>query len=58
MKKLNACVLLYEKELSTYQGFIQEKIGSENGPFTKIGDFKTDPSQKSETLKRILNLKL
>ena len=25
------------------QRFIQEKIGSENRPFTKIGDLKTDP---------------
>ena len=29
---------------------MKDKIGSESGPFTKIGDLKTDPSQKSETL--------
>ena len=40
------------------QGFIQERIGSENGPFTKIGDLKTNPSQKQETLKRIQKLKI
>ena len=40
--------------LLKYQGFIQEITGSENGPFEKIGDFKTDPSQKSKTLKRTL----
>ena len=33
------------------QGFIEEKIGSENGPFTKINDLKTDPSQKNGFLK-------
>ena len=32
------------------QGFIPEKIGSKNGSFTEIGDLKTDPSQKSDTL--------
>ena len=32
------------------QRFIQEKNGSKNGLVTKIGDFKTDPSQKSETI--------
>ena len=36
------------------QGFIQEKIGPKNEPFTKIGDLKTDSSQKSATLKRAL----
>ena len=51
------------------QGFIQKKIGSENGPFTKIGDLKTspftkignlkmDPSKKSATLKWTLKLKI
>ena len=29
------------------QGFIQVKIGSENGPFTKIGNFKMDPKIKN-----------
>ena len=38
-----------------HQGFTQEKTGSENGPFRKIRDLKTDTSQKSETLKRILH---
>ena len=37
------------------QGFIQEKIGSESGPFTKTSNLKTDPSQKSATLKRTLH---
>ena len=32
------------------QGSIQEKIGSENGPFKKITEFKTDCSQESATL--------
>ena len=31
----------------TYQGFIQQKNESENGPFKKIGDLKTDPKIKS-----------
>ena len=30
------------------QGFTQEKIGSQNGPFTKIGYLKIDPLQKSD----------
>ena len=29
------------------QGFIQEKIGSENGPFAKIRDLKMDPKIKN-----------
>ena len=29
------------------QGFIQEKTGSENGPFTKIGHLKTYPKIKN-----------
>ena len=33
------------------QGFIQQKIGPQNGPFKKIGDFKTDLLQKSEASK-------
>ena len=37
------------KEHLKEQRFIQEKIGSKNGPFTKIGDLKTDPAQKLET---------
>ena len=40
------------------QGFIQKEIESENRPFRKIGDLKTDPSQKSETFKRTLKLKI
>ena len=51
------------------QGFIQEKIGSKHGPFTRINDLKMDPpeeisdlkidpSDKSEILKRILKLKI
>ena len=44
------------------QGFIREEIRSKDGPFTKIGNLKTDPlqnlSQKSETLKRTLKLKI
>ena len=37
---------MYDK----YHGFIQEKIRSEIGRFTKIGCFKTYPSQKSVIL--------
>ena len=37
------------------QGIIKEKIESENGPFTKIGDLKTDALQKSATLKLTLH---
>ena len=37
------------------QRFIQQKIGPEIGPFTKIGDLKTGPSQKLSTLKRALH---
>ena len=33
-------------------------MGPKTYPFTKIGDLKTDPSQKSETLKRTLKLKI
>ena len=61
------------------QGFIQEKIGSENlpitktvnfkrtftkisnikkGPFTKFGDLKTDPPQKSMNLKQTFHKNL
>ena len=43
-----------EKLRKCYQGFIQEKTGSENGPFTKIGHIKTNPSRKSVTIKRTL----
>ena len=37
------------------QGLIQEKIWSESVPFTKNGDLKMDPAQKSETLKWTLH---
>ena len=51
-KKQNIFLLEY------LQGFIQKKIGSKNGTFTKISELKTDPSQKLETLKRTLKLKI
>ena len=40
------------------QGFIQEKIWSESGPFTKIDEIKTDALQKSTTLQQTLSKKL
>ena len=40
------------------QGFIQEKTGFRNGPYIKICDLKMDPSQKSESLKRTVKLKI
>ena len=42
MNKWKLCVYLFIS-----QGVIQKEIGSEKGPFTKIGALKTDPSQKS-----------
>ena len=44
--------------LHLLQGFIQEKIQSINGPFTKICDLKMDLHKKSVTLKRTLKLKI
>ena len=46
------------EEISYTQRFIQDKIGPENGPFTKIGDLKTDSSEKSAILKRTLLAKI
>ena len=40
------------------QGFIQLKIVAKIRLFTKIDDLKTNPSQKSETLKRTLKSKI
>ena len=46
---------VYWNVIFRFRGSIQEKIGSKNGPFTKISDLKTDPSQKSASLKQILH---
>ena len=57
----NAIIINYNIFLTlnlTSQRFIPEKNGSKNGFFTKIGDLKTDSSQKLETLKRTLQLKI
>ena len=58
MNFYNIFTEMFQLEISILQGFIQDKIGSKIEPFTKTGDLKTDPSQKSETLKRTLKLKI
>ena len=44
--KSNLLFKIKEKIVNN-QGFIQEKIGFENGPFTKICYLKTDPKIKN-----------
>ena len=57
-KELSSFINLQKKTIMLLQGFIPKKIGSENGPFIKIGDLRTDPSQKSEILKWTIKVKI
>ena len=51
-------LFLYYRNNVCISGFHPEENVSEIGLFTKIGNFKTDPKQISETIKRALKFKI